>query len=115
MRSLCRKRDVHASRAGQSAWAVDVASVWAWMVSRNRTEPDESKLMDQGEVVRAIKSLLQQAERAPTVGRATALRRQATRLMEETRPLSVGSTRARSRFPTSRASFTTRRAGCSAR
>ncbi len=41
MRSLCRKRDVHASRAGQSAWAVDVASVWAWMVSRNRTEPDQ--------------------------------------------------------------------------
>lgn len=41
MRSLCRRGDVHASRAGRSAWAVDVASVWAWMVGHNRTEPEQ--------------------------------------------------------------------------
>ena len=38
------------------------------------------------ELARVVKGLLQQAEQAPTVGRATALRQQATRLMEGSRP-----------------------------
>ena len=44
MRRTCRRGDVEASRAWpQSAWAVDIASLAAWMSARRRKEHDTRK------------------------------------------------------------------------